>query len=185
MMAKEMTDRLKNALTVFTTKCEVLLRQDPHEDAITDEFKTFLKSEFKEWEYSISHNYDKRIVNNELVKKQTQFLIERLPKLPANIDPNSPTIIKEILPDLIFHDLESSDHNFMIIEIKKTTNKKKADREMDLLKLEVTTSFDLRYDYGVFIDFATGDEYSKVNPVSFKLFANGKIIHEEKVELEQ
>ena len=92
-----------------------------------------------------------------VVKKVTSFLRT---KLPIGHGPNSlknPEMIEnEILPDIIFHDRMSPANNFLVIEIKKSTNKNKDDHDYDIAKLEKLTTFDLAYTFGAFIEISTG-----------------------------
>lgn len=181
MKLDEFLENLRNALWEFSKDRSAILQQDVHEDAITGEFAQYLKSHFGAFPYSMNHNYNRRFINNHLVRKQVEFLIAELPpsRIPKNTNPADERVLKDILPDIIFHDLHSPDHNFLMLEIKKSTNKDKDDRAMDLLKLKVSTSRYLNYDYGAFIDFKTGNEYDANQPFSMTIFEKGNIIHEE------
>jgi hypothetical protein len=48
-------------------------------------------------------------------------------------------------------------------------NKSKSDRIFDHLKLEVMTSTDLKYEWGVFIDFTSGEEFNEEEPYKFNM----------------
>lgn len=185
MKSGELIERLNVTIIDFVKDRKKLLRQDAHEDSYTDEFIAYLRKHFSDWPYDINHNYNKRVVNNAFVKKQTYFVLAALPpnKVPQDANIEDEKVLKGLLPDIIFHDLESSAHNFLIFEIKKTTNKDAADREMDLLKLSTTTAVDLKYQYGVFVDFSSGDEFNEASPALFKVFHNGEIIHEQIVQM--
>lgn len=175
MESKELVRRLHKALEEFLTSEKELLIQDAHEEAISTSLIPYLKREFSDFPFVIDGQYDKRIIDSELYKKHTEFLIERLPKskVPKRLLKGQATLKKEILPDIIFHDRNSSNHNFLVIEIKKSTNKNKADREFDMIKLKVMTSQDLCYSYGAFIDFSTGIEYSAQEPYKLKIIQKG------------
>ncbi|MBS1509384.1 MAG: hypothetical protein JST86_00970 [Bacteroidetes bacterium] len=181
MEPKILIERLCGSIADFTASNPKILIQDAHEDAISVELIGYFKKHFPDFPYDINFNYDKRVVNNILVKKRTMFFLDELPasKIPKGIDLNDPLVMKEILPDIIFHDLNSQDHNFLIVEVKKSTNKNQDDRAMDILKLEAATSCDLNYEFGAFIDFQTGDDYSEEAPYKIKIYSDGEIIYEQ------
>jgi hypothetical protein len=173
-----MVDQLKLALKNFVDHESELLIQDAHEGSITGLLIEYLAESFDDFDYSIDTQYNKRILDNELINKEADFLISTLPldKWPKTWEKNQEYIKKEILPDIIFHDRQSSNHNYLIIEIKKSTNKNKLDREWDLTKLSQMTMSGLNYKYGVFIDFKTGAEYDSNNPYNLTIFENGNIV---------
>lgn len=80
---------------------------------------------------------------------------------------------KEILPDIIFHDRKSPVNNFLVIEIKKSTNKNMNDRRFDITKLKKLTTFYLHYEFGAFIDIATGSDVVSKQPFEIKLIKGG------------
>ena len=181
MNLEELSGRLKGALTEFIDKRFKLLMQDVHEDAISDEFIHYLRRHFDNFPYSINHNYDKRVVNDTIVKKKTAFLLAELPehKIPKGADLNQENILKEILPDIIFHDIESPNHNLLMVEIKKSTNKNANDRDWDILKLKKATTGDLHYTYSAFIDFTSGTEFNTKFPYKLEIFEAGQLVFEE------
>lgn len=177
-MTATLIERLNKAIELFLSKESTLLMQDAHEEAISASLISYLKSEFDDFKYHIDSQYDKRIIDSELYRKHTDFLIERLPKskIPKKCYKGQKVVKKEILPDIIFHDRDSSGHNFLVIEIKKSKNQNKDDRDFDLLKLQVMTSLDFYYDFGIFIDFFTGDDFRPDNPYTLKIVKNGKLL---------
>lgn len=176
-----MTARLQNALNNFVNNESDLLIQDSHEASITGLLVEYLAESFDDFDYDIDTQYNKRILENEIVNKQMEFLITNLPlhKWPKTWDNNQEYTKKELLPDIIFHDRGSGNHNYLVIEVKKSTNKSISDREWDLIKLSEMTSRDLNYEYGAFIEFTTGSEFNNEKPYSLTLFSKGEIIHAE------
>jgi hypothetical protein len=176
----ELKQRIKKSADSFVTECDDLLMQDPNETSITTELKNYLEKEFTDWDWDINHQYDKRIIENEVVQKRINFARESLPKnkIPMSIPLDSEIINKLIIPDIIFHDKHSQDHNFLVIEVKLSTNKNKDDRIFDRLKLEVTTSKDLKYEWDIFLDFTSGKEFNPDNPYQIDFFRDG-VCHEE------
>ena len=176
-----MIDKLRQALINLNKEDQELLLQDVHEASITGRLVEHLAYTFSDFDYYIDTQYNKRILDNEVVKKQMDILFEKLPadRWPITWDKNQKTVRKELLPDIIFHDRQSQNHNFLVIEIKKSTNKNASDREWDFVKLSEMTSRDLNYRFGAFIELTTGKEYSSEKPFSITIFENGTIIHKE------
>jgi predicted nucleotidyltransferase len=173
--------RIKSVLTKFAIEQEVLLLQDVHEEAITGSLLGYLEDEFSDLDFDIDTQYNRRVLENELINKQAEFLIEKLPleQWPMNWDDNQKSIKKSILPDFIFHDRNGSNSNFLIIELKKSSNQNEADRLWDEIKLREMTRRDLHYDYGLFIDIKTGTDYSVGSYFNLTLYEDGEIILQE------
>jgi hypothetical protein len=165
---------LTNALNEFVKAEHKLLEQDPREEAISSAMIPHLKRSFGFWTVNIDHKEDKRILQGAVVKKAASFLRTELPNghIP-NSQRNAETIEKESLPDLIFRDRMSSANNFMVIEIKKFTNKNKDDRNYDIAKLEKITTFDLAYNFGEFIEISTGFHLASKLPFLIRLIEKG------------
>ncbi|MEP1034407.1 hypothetical protein [Ekhidna sp.] len=174
----ETIKRIKSAVDSFILEDSELLEQDAHEASITGHLMEHLAVEFDDFEYNIDTQYNKMILENVLIKKEAEFLISSLPlnKWPENWEDDQERALKAILPDIIFHDRASSNENFIIIEVKKSTNKSKEDREWDILKLKEMTAGQLNYQFGVFIDFFTGAEFTTDNPYVLQLFQKGQLI---------
>jgi hypothetical protein len=171
----ELEERMRNAIQAFIEKDVDLLRQDAKEEAITTQLKYHLENEFKDWKWHIDHQYDRRVIESQVVQKRTNFVRNSLPKdkIPKGNPPELEIINKQILPDIIFHDRNSNQHNFIVIEVKLSTNKRKVERDFDILKLEVMTSIDLKYEWGIFIDFSSGDEFNPENPYLIRFVSKG------------
>lgn len=173
-------ERIINATNKFISEQKTLLVQDAHEESISGSYVNYLKTEFRDFPYDIDTQYNKRIIDDEVVKKHSHFLIGNLPKSmrPSNIRSGQTIIMKDFMPDIIFHDRVSADYNFLIIEIKKSTNKNNDERHWDHIKLSEMTKRDLHYTYGLFIDFKSGSEFNRDRPCKMKLYQNGNIIKE-------
>lgn len=171
----ELKQRMSKSIESFLADEADLLKQDAKEESITTQLKKYLEKEFSDWNWNIDHQYDKRIIENEVVQKRTAFARHSLPKkkIPKSIPKDLEVINKLIMPDIIFHDRHSNKHNFLVIEVKLSTNKNKDDRIFDFLKLEVMTSIDLKYEWGIFVDFTSGKEFNPDNPYQMKLVRNG------------
>lgn len=172
-----MINHLRTALNDFVVKESELLKQDSHVGSITGHLIKYLENSFSNFKFSIDTQYNKRVLDNVLINKEADFLINSLPlnKWPLTWENGQQYIKREILPDIIFHDQQSRDHNYIIIEIKKSTNKNRSDRDWDFVKLSEMTKGELNYRYGVFIDFMTGKEFNENKPYYLTIFEKGDI----------
>lgn len=178
MISKILLERIINATKKFISEEKTLLDQDAHEESISGLYVNYLKTEFKDFPYDIDTQYNKRIIDNKVVEKYSNFLASSLPNSmrDKSIKSDQTRVDKKFMPDIIFHDRESANHNFLMIEIKKSTNKKKNERHWDHIKLSEMTKGDLDYTYGLFIDFTSGAEFNRDRPCKMKLYQNGNII---------
>lgn len=177
MNLKKLVPRLHNCFGKFVSNETELLKQNAHEEAITSCLLRYLTEEFSDFPYHIDSQYDRRIVNNKIIKKHIEILENELPEfLDDEIKVKDGRLRKEILPDIIFHDRNSFGHNFLVIEVKKSTNKNRIQREWDYLKLRIMTTRDLNYKYGVFVEFHTGTEFDNKSAYRFEIFADGRVI---------
>ena len=168
-------DRLISAINLLISEDMELLKQDVHESSISGMMIEHLANSFDEFDYDIDTQYNKMILDNKLVRKQAEFLVSELPQSKqkkTGVD-TSESALRNILPDIIFHNRNSNTQNFMVIEIKKTTNKSKTAREWDILKLKTMTSGRLNYSYGVFIDFKTGEDFDLNQAYMLQVYSEG------------
>jgi len=158
MTQQDIITKLFEAIKEFTSDHAELLKQDAHEEALNTHFLKYIEKYFAALELDVDSQYDRRFVEDVLVKKTANFIISQLPKkyIPKDLDPENLVTTKEIYPDLIVHDRKSSLRNFLAVEIKKSTNTNKAARAFDELKLRIMTGPELSYSYGVLITFKTG-----------------------------
>ncbi|ALL06336.1 hypothetical protein AQ505_13000 [Pedobacter sp. PACM 27299] len=175
MEPEELIERLNIALGEFCREEPDLFLQDAHEEAISTAFIKYLTNIFEHLNLNIDGQWDKRMIDNVVQKKQTDFLITQLPISKRNSGEiiDDETIRKEVLPDIILHRRQDCNHNFLAIEIKKSTNLKTASKSYDHLKLSVYTNSDLNYNYGAYIEFCTGKDYKNEDPFSLIIFQNG------------
>ena len=175
MELDDLKRRIIKSINNFLAEDAELLKQNAKEEAITTHLTKYLRDEFADWDWNIDHQYDKRIIENDVVQKRTMFARSSIPnsKLPKTIPAESEMIDKFILPDIIFHDRCSNEHNFLVIEVKLSMNKKKDDRDFDFLKLQVMTSIDLLYEWGLFLDFTSGREFNSETPFKMRFISNG------------
>ena len=173
--------KLKEILTTtffeFSREEKIILEQDAHEESISCLLIKYIEKGFHEFPFNVNSQYDKRIVDDKVVKKKVSILTERIPKsiLSKKVLAENPLIIDKLVrPDIILHDITSSDNNFLVIEIKKSANKNNDEKEFDHLKLQVFTGDDLCYEYGVFVEFRTGKEYDIEKPFFYCVYYRGQ-----------
>lgn len=175
MNFENLKQTLSNCLTWFCKEQAKLLAIDVQEQSITNALIKYLEIDFLELGLDINVDFNKRIVENIYVKKRIDFLVGELHHSKMNggelIDEDY--YRKAVLPDVIFHDIETALDNFLVLEIKKSTNNDKQDRNFDILKLKTFTSTDLNYQFGAFIDFTTGKDYDEHSPFSIRYFIDG------------
>lgn len=178
MTSKIFLERIINATKKFISEEKTLLEQDAHEESISGSYVNYLKTEFKDSTYDIDTQYNKRIIDNEVVEKYSKFLVSSLPNSMRgkNLKSDQTIVDKKLMPDIIFHNRESANHNFLMIEIKKSTNRKKDERRWDHIKLSEMTKGGLHYKYGLFIDFTSGAEFNRDRPCKMNLYQDGNII---------
>ena len=127
------------AITRLLMEDSELLRVDANERSITHCFATHLKAEFPYLHVDCEYNRDgidpKRIRGFSAGN--------------SSDDTNAITVY----PDIIAH-LRGTNMNYLVIEVKKSTNR--TDRSIDLKKLQKYKT-DLNYQYALFIEFTTGD----------------------------
>lgn len=176
MELQELKERFESAIGAFLNKEVDLLKNNINEETISTELTGYLREEFDDWQWNVDHLFDHRIKNNESVRKRIMLARDALPidKIPKKIAEDKQEINKLIIPDIIFHDRYSGEHNFIVIEIKMSKNKSKNDRIFDRIKLEVMTSTDLQYKWGVFLDFTSGKEFNEEEPYKIEFVTNGE-----------
>ena len=74
MTSKILLERIINATKKFISEQKTLLDQDAHEESISGLYVNYLKTEFKDFSYDIDTQYNKRIIDNEVVEKYSNFL---------------------------------------------------------------------------------------------------------------
>lgn len=178
MERNELVRKLKEIFSGFVHEQITLITQNADEEAISTALVAYMIREFP-WDYDINGQYAHRWNNRELIRKKVEFLVDWLPenKRPTE-EPVPEKIIRKLVPDVILHDLDSDLHNFLAIEIKKSTNKDKQEREWDRAKLKALTA-NMRYSYGVFVDFTTGTEFNRECPFRFEIYVDGALVHME------
>jgi hypothetical protein len=139
MTKKELSNRLESALKTLRARDLLLLQVDVNERSLTHKLAEYLEKEF--------HGYD---VDCEYNRDHDQIKQLHLPsRRRVGIDD---TRARTVFPDIIVH-RRQSDQNFLVIEVKKTSDPN--GKEFDLKKLNAYKT-ELEYTFAVFIKLGTG-----------------------------
>jgi hypothetical protein len=148
-----MDDKIREVLlseapgeSVFRALCNLLdkdgylLRIDANERSIVHRFALHLQEQMPRIHVDCEYNRD------GIEPKHIEHF---------SLDPDSEdTEAKTVFPDVIAH-IRGTDKNYLVIELKKTTNR--VSRDVDFAKLRGYKS-DLGYRHALFIELAAGDK---------------------------
>jgi hypothetical protein len=130
--------RVARAVRQFLLVDGDLLTRDVAEITLSHRFATFLSAEFPGRHVDVNYN-------------RHGWVIKRL-QLPA-VCQNSRKSRRRVLPDVVVHLRGKDDANLLVVEMKKSTNVEP--RDCDLARLRCFCQ-QLRYQYGLFIEFRAG-----------------------------
>jgi hypothetical protein len=167
MEKDKIKENLKKAIAELLEKDWWLLQQDLNERSISHRLALYLETLFPDYEVDCEYNGD--VTEGNYGRKRIKFLREKLDELHKltirERGYDEEIISKTVYPDIVIHKRGCNERNLFIVEIKKSTNKRPEEREFDLEKLSAYTSDywgnHLRYEIGIFIDFATRDSFKK------------------------
>ncbi|MHA1372416.1 MAG: hypothetical protein ACTSRA_22170 [Promethearchaeota archaeon] len=138
----EVEYNVEKALANFLKKDKYLLLNNLNERTISHKLAEHLQKEFSNWDVDCEYNRN----------------IDRIKKIhPEQIKSNDTNAVT-VYPDIIIHHRNTED-NLLIIEIKKDASP--ADKENDIKKID-TFMKELNYTFGLFIDFKTGTEKTRI-----------------------
>ncbi|CAH1202977.1 MULTISPECIES: hypothetical protein [unclassified Paenibacillus] len=161
------------AISELCEKDRHLLSHDLNERTIAHKLALYLQEEFQE--YNVDCEYNRNI--DEMNKQKRIYVLEsECEKLKKDFTKDivygdTEYMGLSIFPDIVIHRRGENTNNYLVIEIKKSTNK--LDRSFDFKKLECYTDKErynnLEYDWGLFIEFETGMEnFKKPELIWFK-----------------
>jgi hypothetical protein len=136
LLAQEPGEAVSRALALLLQRDSYLLRNDVNERSIVHRFAMYLQSELAHLDVDCEYNRD------GVDPKRIEYL---------GLHPDyEDTEAKTVFPDVIAH-RRGSDENYLVIELKKTTNR--VDRRVDFAKLRGYKAH-LEYRFALFIEFA-------------------------------
>ncbi|MEW7988514.1 MAG: hypothetical protein AB2799_22205 [Candidatus Thiodiazotropha sp.] len=128
--------QIQEAIDRLLERDAVLLINDTAERAITARLACYIQDQFPDWDVDCEYNRD----------------FDGIKRLKEICNPSKHRDGSSVYPDIIIHRRMSAD-NFVVIEIKKTTNTESD--ECDMKKLEAFR-YELGYQHGLFIRFRVG-----------------------------
>lgn len=149
---EKIKEKIDSAITSFLTNEKDLFEINSNERTISQNFSTYLKLNFPEWDVDCDYNRD---------MKKTKKLETR-------------GEIKPIFTDISIHHRESKE-NHVVIEIKKSPPHSISNKKVkaDLERLQKMTSDDkYHYKFGLFVLFYVKEKSDK-SPI-LKYYQNGK-----------
>lgn len=144
----ELQQKVKRAIDHLFRLDEPLLILDVNERSISHKFAVYLQYEFgNEWD--VDCEYNRRNHDNENIKKKLRGLSE----FPYRVGVDD-TKAQTVFPDIIVHHRDNND-NCLVIEIKKTSNAR--GKDFDLEKLRAYKQ-QLRYEHTLYLQLRTGGD---------------------------
>jgi hypothetical protein len=132
---------LLRAIQTFLERDNYLLRLDVNERSITSLIARYLAPELPD--YHVDCEYNRDGVNSK-----------RIGHLGLNPDEED-TEARTVFPDIIAHHRGTNEHNYLVVEVKKSTNS--ASRNLDRIKL-AGFKRDLGYSNAVFVELLAGGQ---------------------------
>jgi hypothetical protein len=161
-------NRVEAALDTLFEADMMLLVDDANERSITHRLAIHLEQEISEFEpdYAVDVEYNRVTEANgatDSIKKRVAY-DEISDECRGRRIRDDDTDAQTVFPDIIVHERGSSDHNLLVIELKKTSSTESGDCDKE--KIERFRD-DLGYEYGIFLQLTAGGEPSIAEWVSF------------------
>ncbi len=138
MTEQEMQSQIQEAINSLLENDAILLQNDTAERTITGRLAIYIQERFPEWNVDCEYNR-----NMDAVKRLKEICN------PTNNKNGS-----SVFPDIIVHK-RMSEENYIVIEVKKTTNTETDDCDMQKIK---AFREELGYKHGLFVRFKAGIE---------------------------
>lgn len=138
MTEQEMQSQIQSAISVLLDSDAVLFQNDAAERTITARFAIYIQKEFPDWNVDCEYNRN----------------LDDVKRLKEVCNPSNHKNGSSVYPDIIIHK-RMTEENYLVIEVKKTTNTTSDD--CDMQKLEAFRN-ELGYQHGLFIRFKAGAE---------------------------
>lgn len=151
MELEEIKECLDGALDNLNTIDSYLLENDLSERSISHKFACYLSESFCEYNVDCEYNSN---VRADTGKKYIRLLHQSAAHLGILRDTDDDEIIdRYVYPDIIVHKRGDSDHNLMIIEIKKSSSTVTSDYDYEKLRRYTSPEYEneLNYRFGAFI----------------------------------
>lgn len=137
--------KIEQALMKLKDRDSILLEYNLNERTISHKLGIYIENIFTDYDVDCEYN---RISSNCKI-------LDMVPKKYVDDDTKAITVY----PDIIVHKRGNNDENYIVIEIKKSTNNSPEEIDYDKRKLKEYKS-QLGYKFAIFINIATGSDFS-------------------------
>ncbi|MEN5408085.1 hypothetical protein [Aliarcobacter butzleri] len=137
--------KIEQALMKLKDRDSILLEYNLNERTISHKLGIYIENIFTGYDVDCEYN---RISSNCKI-------LDMVPKKYVDDDTKAITVY----PDIIVHKRGNNDENYIVIEIKKSTNNSPEEIDYDKRKLKEYKS-QLGYKFAIFINIATGSDFS-------------------------
>ncbi|MFW3340061.1 hypothetical protein ACN9JY_10010 [Aliarcobacter butzleri] len=138
--------KIEQALKKLKDRDSILLEYNLNERTISHKLGIYIENIFTGYDVDCEYN---RI-------SSSCKILDIFPKKCVN---NDDTKAITVYPDIIVHKRGNNDENYIVIEIKKSTNNSPEEIAYDKRKLKEYKS-QLGYKFAIFINIATGSDFS-------------------------
>jgi len=171
---RKINEKIICALDILITEDEYLLKNDISERSISHRLAQYLSTLFPRFNVDCEYNGN---VEADSGKKYIFLLKKTAEKygLLKRDEKENEVVTRHVYPDILIHKRGKSDHNILIIEIKKSSSDISID--YDIEKLIGYTSQEnensLNYTYGVLLIIGVKDKF---NEIKIQWFSGGESI---------
>lgn len=169
MSLEVIKQKVENALKKLRTKDSFLIAANTNERTISHKLAEYLQYEFpdKVSKYKVDCEYNRHRYD---IKKL------RIVDIPNEGISWAEEDAKTIFPDIIVHERNTDENNLLVIEVKKASNQRGHQFDMD--KLVALTQDEYRYRFGLFLIISMDRTFDKL-----VWYSEGEIINEEHIPI--
>ena len=152
----EVLGKFQSAFAKFRSEDSYLLEHDVYEKSMTHKLAEYLQQLFPDWNVDCEYNrngHEPKIVELE---KET---------------PDEEGTLVSTYPNIIVHERGSNDHNILVIEAKKSNDRRKNGERFDRRKLQAYASH-IHYFVGIFL--LINIEADSETPCKYDIFYDGQ-----------
>jgi hypothetical protein len=160
----EIENKINKAIKNFLKTDLILLIIDSSERSIAHKFAEHLQREFEEWNVDCEYNRENHDFLEINPKRLKNYISECTKDKKSNINGSL------VYPDIIIHH-RLNNENLLVIELKKTSNDDDGSCDKKKLKKFIKN---LKYQYGLFINFNTTDNIGLEELELFPMVQEGK-----------
>lgn len=161
MTLEQVQNKVSAALRDLQTRDEYLLVNDLHERSIAHKFAGYLQRHFRgycvdcEYNGNLQSEGGRKVIyslNSELSNVRATAQIA-----PTDLLEDEMEVLK-VFPDIIVHHRGENAKNLLVIEIKKSTNRRYHQFDKDKLCAFTDINCEFKYYFGLFLEIGTGSQ---------------------------